>query len=165
MARYCTHENEVEDPRYRAFLGRLCTPLVPLLRAKAQGLDFGCGPGPALAAMLREAGFGMEVYDKYFSPILPSGKFDFITCTETAEHFRRPRHEFERLNSWLKPHAWLGLMTEQSPTDETSFAKWYYHKDPTHLVFYSPETIQWLCGFFDWTYQQPRPNVWLLQKR
>ncbi|MCB0405492.1 MAG: class I SAM-dependent methyltransferase [Bdellovibrionales bacterium] len=165
FARYQTHENEIHDPRYREFLNRLCQPLLALLSPSAKGLDFGCGPGPALAVMLEETGKRVTLYDKYFYPELPTGDFDFITCSETAEHFRHPRLEFERLNTLLRRHGWLGLMTEQSPTDKGIFSDWYYLKDPTHLMFYTPATIQWLCDSFGWTYHQPRPNVWLLQKR
>ena len=39
------------------FLGRLAEPLVERLDPGASGLDFGCGPGPALAAMLTRRGY------------------------------------------------------------------------------------------------------------
>ncbi|MEM0955075.1 MAG: hypothetical protein AAGI24_13115, partial [Pseudomonadota bacterium] len=55
-AEYLLHENAVDDPGYRRFLSRLAVPLLARLPAESEGLDFGCGPGPALAAMLREAG-------------------------------------------------------------------------------------------------------------
>jgi len=45
------------DPRYRRFLARLAEPLIAHLPKGARGLDFGCGPGPTLSLMLREAGF------------------------------------------------------------------------------------------------------------
>ena len=53
---YDLHRNEVNDPGYRRFLSRLSEPLLQRLTPGASGLDFGCGPGPALAHMLEEAG-------------------------------------------------------------------------------------------------------------
>ena len=44
-AHYLTHENEVDDPRYRAFLSRLANPLLERLKPGSHGLDYGCGPG------------------------------------------------------------------------------------------------------------------------
>ena len=59
------------------------------------GLDFGCGPGPALANMMQSDGYEMEIYDPFFFPNKDalSKKYDFITCTETAEHFFNPHDE------------------------------------------------------------------------
>src|SRR5688572_9419898 len=51
-AEYRLHQNDSADPRYRQFLGRVTGPLVPLLRPGSEGLDYGCGPGPALSVML-----------------------------------------------------------------------------------------------------------------
>ena len=51
-AHYDHHENDPDDPRYRAFLSKLSAPLLERLPPGASGLDYGCGPGPALAAML-----------------------------------------------------------------------------------------------------------------
>jgi hypothetical protein len=55
---YDTHENSPDDPGYRAFLNRLAAPLLAQLPSgqPLSGLDFGCGPGPTLSVMLREAG-------------------------------------------------------------------------------------------------------------
>ncbi|MBA4731810.1 MAG: 2-polyprenyl-3-methyl-5-hydroxy-6-metoxy-1,4-benzoquinol methylase, partial [Alcanivorax sp.] len=55
-AQYDLHRNEPDDPGYRRFLDQLGAPLCERLSAGARGLDFGCGPGPALARMLEERG-------------------------------------------------------------------------------------------------------------
>ena len=49
-ARYLQHNNEVDDPAYREFLGRMYYALRPHLNAGAKGLDYGAGPGTRLAA-------------------------------------------------------------------------------------------------------------------
>ncbi len=65
---YLHHENDPGDPAYRRFLARLADPLLERMPAGLSGLDYGCGPGPALAVMLREAGHAMAVYDPFFRP-------------------------------------------------------------------------------------------------
>ena len=67
-AHYCTHQNKIDDPNYRKFLSKLSIPLKCNLTNHRIGLDYGCGPGPALAAMLEEDGFQMCKYDPFFFP-------------------------------------------------------------------------------------------------
>ena len=100
------------------------------------------GPGPALAAMLREAGHEVEVSDPFFAPdaTMLQGAYGFITCTETAEHFHRPGEEFARLASMLRPGGILAVMT-MFQTDDARFEAWHYRLDPTHVVFYRAETF------------------------
>ena len=49
--RYAQHNNDIYDKNYRKFLSRLYDPLVKKLIKGSTGLDYGCGPGPALAEM------------------------------------------------------------------------------------------------------------------
>ena len=51
--RYAQHNNDIYDSEYRTFLSRLYNPIVKKLPAGAMGLDYGCGPGPALVHMFR----------------------------------------------------------------------------------------------------------------
>ena len=92
LVRYQLHENSPDAPRYRGFLSRLSTHLVPKLPTAAEGLDFGSGPGPTLSVMLEEQGFRMNLYDPFFAPSTDALErtYDFITCTETVEHFYQP---------------------------------------------------------------------------
>ena len=46
---YDRHRNNVADEGYRRFLARLADPLLKRLPSNSEGLDYGCGPGPALA--------------------------------------------------------------------------------------------------------------------
>ena len=114
LARYLLHENSPEDCRYREFLGRLTAHLIPKLQPGAKGLDFGSGPGPTLSVMLEEMGFFVDLYDPYFAPnTAPLERtYDFVTCTETVEHFYQPAKEFNRFNQLLRRGGWLGIMTE-----------------------------------------------------
>ena len=163
--RYLTHNNDPEDGRYRDFLARLFDHLHPRLTPGATGLDYGAGPGPALATMMREAGFIVRVYDPFFhqDPSALEREYDFITCTETAEHFSGPRDEFERFQALLKPSGWLGIMTAMLDTWR-GFPDWHYHRDPTHISFYSASTMLWIGNHYLWDVLFPRQNVVLFQK-
>ena len=164
-AHYRTHQNDPADPRYRHFLSRLADPLLQRLPPASAGLDYGCGPGPALACMLREAGHDVAVYDPLFSPdpAALAATYDFITCSETIEHFHQPLEEFARLNRMLRPGGWLGLMT-CFLTDETLFAPWHYRRDPTHVVFYREATLRQIAANFGWACTIPVKNVALMHK-
>ncbi len=164
-AHYGLHENEPDDPGYRAFLSKLSKPLLEKLRPGMRGLDYGCGPGPALAAMLREAGYRMSLYDPLFRPdrAVLAGAYDFIVCTETAEHFHDPADEFDRLDGMLRPGGWLGLMT-CFQTDDARFADWHYRKDPTHVVFYRAATLRWIARDRGWVCEIPVKDVALMRK-
>lgn len=165
LSRYLLHENSPEDCHYRKFLSRLTDHLIPKLHSGAHGLDFGSGPGPTLSIMLEEAGFPMAIYDPYFAqntfPL--EHTYDFITCTETVEHFYRPGREFHRFNQLLRRGGWLGIMTEMLASDE-DFANWWYHREPTHVCFYKQETMAWIAAQHGWKVEYPRKNVTLFYK-
>lgn len=162
---YQMHENDPADDGYRHFLSRLAEPLLQVLPPQRQGLDFGCGPGPALAMMMEEAGHQVALYDPFFYPHEEAlqQQYDFITCTEVVEHFHRPARQFELFEHLLKPQGWLAIMT-CFQTDDEAFAHWHYRRDPTHVIFYREETFHTLADDFGWHCETDR-NIALLQKR
>ena len=164
-AYYGLHENEPSDPRYRAFLDRLATPLASRLAKGAEGLDYGAGPGPTLSGMLQERGFDVQVYDPLFAPHggALERTYDFVACSETVEHFFSPRKEFARLDRLLRPEGWLGVMTGMRPEGQ-GFATWHYARDPTHVSFYSHRTMRWIAAAFGWALHFPGRNVALFCK-
>lgn len=164
-AHYGTHENDPDDPGYRAFLGRLADPLAARLAPGAEGLDYGSGPGPTLSRMMEERGFRVRIYDPFFAPDANAlrGTYDFVACTETAEHFHHPAAEFARLDGLLRPGGWLGVMTELLD-DARDFATWRYARDPTHVCFYHADTLRWIAGAHGWRMEQPARNVVLFRK-
>lgn len=165
-AHYALHENRVDDPRYRGFLARLADPLLERVPAGSHGLDFGCGPGPALAHMLRERGLRVTVYDPLYFPddVALEARYDFITMSEVAEHLHDPAREFARLFGLLRPGGLLAVMTG-FPPEAAAFAAWHYRRDPTHVVFYAPDTLRWLAHRHDADCEIPCPNVALLRRR
>ena len=162
---YELHENDPEDAGYLRFLSKLADPLTERLPPGAEGLDFGCGPGPALAGMLEEAGFAMALYDPFFHPDMASldRTYDFITCTEVVEHLYEPAEVFSLLDRLLRPGGWLGIMT-CFQTDDERFDNWHYRRDPTHVVFYRQATFEWLARKYGWALEVPVKDVVLLRK-
>lgn len=164
-AHYGTHENDPDDPGYRAFLARLADPLAERLAPGAEGLDYGSGPGPALSRMMAERGFAMRDYDPFFAPDAEALRrtYDFVACSETAEHFHAPAAEFARLHGLLRPGGWLGVMTEMLD-DARDFANWRYARDPTHVCFYHVDTMRWIADAHGWRMETPARNVVLFRK-
>ncbi len=164
-AEYDRHQNSVDDPGYRRFLQPAAEAVGQRVRVGATVLDYGCGPGPALGMMLRERGYRVRLYDPLYrpDPSFLDQRFEAITCTETAEHFHDPAAEFERLHDLLKPSGWLVVMT-RFQTNDNRFADWHYRRDPTHVVFYRPQTFTVLGQRFGWRVATRRPNLVLIQR-
>ena len=165
QAEYRLHQNHPGDAGYRRHLEQLTGPLLQRLPPAQSGLDFGCGPGPVLPDLLRDAGHAVALYDPFFHPdnTALAKRYDFVTCTEVVEHFHHPAEEFRRLQGLLKPGGWLGVMT-RFQTDDARFAQWHYRRDPTHVVFYRETTLRWLAQHHGWLCEIPGPNVALLHK-
>jgi hypothetical protein len=146
-AEYDKHQNAPTDAGYRRFLGRLFEPLRERLPPAQQGLDFGCGPGPTLSVMLREAGHECAEYDPFYAPDhqVFTRDFDFITATEVVEHLHFPGEELNRLWGLLRPGGMMGLMTKRV-IDREAFGAWHYKNDPTHVCFFSRETFEWVAN-------------------
>jgi hypothetical protein len=164
--RYLEHENIIEDMGYRNFLSKLSNPLMKKIKATAKGLDFGCGHGPALADIFKSNNYSIDIYDPFFFPNddIFSKKYDFITCTETAEHFFNPKKEFDLINKLLKKEGWLGVMTSFLPTQE-AFDSWHYRRDPTHVVFYAEETFEVIAQQRNWHCEIITKDVVLFYKK
>jgi len=163
---YLQHRNEPDDPGYRRFLSKLAQPLLARLAPRSSGLDYGCGPGSALAEMLGEAGHRVALYDPLFHPDpAPLGQqYDFVTCSETAEHFHDPGREFDCLGGLVRPGGWLAVMT-CFQTDDARFADWHYRRDPTHVVFYRDVTLRHIAQRRGFDCEIPVKDVALMRKR
>jgi hypothetical protein len=164
LAEYRRHDNRTGDPGYRRFLSRLAEPVLARVRPPARGLDFGCGPGPALAAMLEEAGIVMDLYDPFFypNPSVFQRHYQLITASEVVEHLACPGRELERLWSLLTPGGWLGIMTQRLP-DAADFAAWGYRREPTHVSFFADQTFRYLADRWQADLVFPESTVALLR--
>lgn len=167
-ARYLHHQNVPTDPGYRAFLDRLLAPLTAALTPAERppvGLDFGCGPGPTVSAMLSERGVACSDYDPYFcADDRKLGRvYDFVTCTEVIEHVRDPLPFLHQLDALLAPGGVLGITTGIL-VDDASFKGWHYHRDFTHIRFFRPETLAWIAARLGWRLERPSRDVALFHK-
>ena len=145
-ARYDLHENDAANRGYRKFLQQLTQPLIAHMGPPPQhGLDFGSGPGPVLAQMLKTRGYTLSLYDPFYAPDqkVLDRTYDFVTCTEVMEHFYQPAKEWEWLLNCLKPGGWLGIMTKLID-DLSIFPDMHYITDDTHVSFFSRQTFKFL---------------------
>lgn len=162
---YDGHDNQVDDPRYRSFLMRAFGEVLSRLPPSTSGLDFGCGPGPALIAMGREAGYQMAGYDKFYAdfPELLTRQYDFITSTEVIEHIATPRAVLDGPWACLKPGGILVLQTQRVLGDER-FKSWRYRHDPTHIVFFAEASFRALAARWQAQVEFPHADVAVITK-
>ena len=162
--RYLLHENDPLNKDYREFLNRLLEPLTEKINPSMTGLDFGCGPTTAVSHILKEKNIECASYDPhFFNDIkLLESQYDFIVCSEVVEHFYRPKKEFDLLNILLNPGGWLAVMTQSPPAD---FASWGYHRDPTHVSFFSDKTLAWIANRYSYEVFRHNAGVRLFKKK
>ena len=162
---YDKHQNSPDDDGYRKFLSRLFVPLQERISPISHGLDFGSGPGPTLSVMFEEAGHQMSLFDLFYAPDTQTlqKQYDFITASEVVEHLHNPAAEFALLWSVLKPGGWLGIMTKLA-LDKSAFSRWHYKNDPTHVCFFSRQTMKWLAEKWQTEVQTIGKDVFLFQK-
>ncbi|MBW6479875.1 MAG: class I SAM-dependent methyltransferase [Bacteroidales bacterium] len=147
--RYLKHNNDVNDPGYRAFAMPMAKAVMSTFNNENTGLDFGSGTGPVVSTILRENNYQIELYDPFFHPHphLLEKTYDFIVSCEVVEHFFKPRKEFQLMKSLLKPHGKLFCMTGLY-NKSIDFSTWHYKNDFTHVFIYQKETMEWISGNF-----------------
>jgi hypothetical protein len=148
---YDHHNNSLENDGYvKMFENFLDYTLSDLTKVK-NALDFGSGPTPVLAELLKRRGLEVEYFDKFYQPkkIYKTKKYDLITSTEVFEHLENPKEVLNLLSNHLNPNGIISLMTLFHTNIESDFLKWWYRRDPTHITFFTPKTIEIMakeCG-------------------
>ena len=164
-ARYEEHNNDADDAGYRNFLERITEPIKSRFAEGCRGLDFGCGPTPLLAAILKHDGYEMNVFDPFYAPnqsVLET-KYDFIVTTEVVEHLSNPLSEFERLFSLIRDDGMLAVMTR--PYNETVYFRgWHYKNDATHISFFSVETFEWMSKHLGEGFRQFDSDIFVFDR-
>ena len=148
--RYNLHENNEEDAGYRAYFQRFLDFTLPLVLNVKRALDFGCGKTTLLANMLEEINIECDVYDPIYHPDTSndSKKYELIVLVEVFEHLHDPKKVFKSLINRLEEGGYLAIQTQFHPNDRALFKKWYYHQDPTHIVFFTVKTFKVLCDMY-----------------
>lgn len=149
--RYKFHHNDVFDEGYTKFLNKLIKPLEAKFDEVVCHLDFGSGVRSYFSEYFLKQGKKSEMYDLYFYPDkkILTNQFDLITCSEVAEHFKDPNSSWDELNKLLSDDGYLAVMTSFLK-EEIDFEKWWYKNDPTHVVFYSLKTLNYIATRFNW---------------
>lgn len=151
-ARYQLHNNSINESGYVNFLENAIRPTLPFISTKNIGLDFGCGPSPVLAQILKQKNIPCYYYDPFFFPDMPEiNTFDFIFATECFEHFYHPKKTIDKIISLLSQNGILTIMTEMW-LDKSHFSNWYYTKDPTHVCFFHQKTFDFLAQLYHLQY-------------
>jgi len=149
---YQGHNNTIENVGYVNMFNKFMVKTVDkYCKDKKNVLEFGSGPGPVLAELLKQKGYEVDIYDPYFSPekVFEGKKYDIITSTEVFEHFNDPLKEIGLLKKILKKDGYLCIMTRFHPKDEEEFKNWWYRRDLTHISFYTPKTFKYIANKFD----------------
>ncbi|MFZ4714277.1 MAG: class I SAM-dependent methyltransferase [Bacteriovoracaceae bacterium] len=163
-SRYLEHNNDITDQRYRAYLLSTLLPIRERLVKEMKILDYGCGPTESLSILLREEGYQSSSYDPYFFPfdLESENEYHLIILSECIEHFYHPAKEFIKLKVLLKETGHLLIRTERHNGKEM-FANWYYHKDPTHVIFFSERTFQYVALMLQMKVEFPSKNIVILR--
>jgi hypothetical protein len=148
-AHYECHENDPNDIRYQNFLSPVTNAILKDFSQSDKGLDFGAGKGSPIVKILLDNEYDISQYDLFFfnDKEKLTQKYNYIACTEVAEHFKEPNKEFRQLKNMLLPNGKLYIMTDMFD-ENRDFGTWYYKTDPTHVFLYHPKAFEWIAQAF-----------------
>ena len=144
---YDLHQNTLDNEGYVNYLDDFIQKAVVPFKETYQSsaLDFGSGPGPVLAHLLKEKYHAkVNIYDPFYAPndTYVHQTYDLITTTEVFEHLKDPIQTLNALKALLKPDGIISIMTLFHPKDQIKFFDWFYIRDESHIVFFTPKTFQ-----------------------
>jgi len=150
QAHYLCHNNDPEDIRYQNFVSPVTNAILANFKRQHKGLDFGSGTGSPIVKVLEDNGYDIKQFDLFFHnhPDVLQQTYDYIACSETAEHFKEPYKEFYQLRKLLKPNGKLYIMTDRFEP-ERDFGTWFYKTDPTHVFLYHKKAFEYIKQEFD----------------
>ncbi len=146
-ARYMFHQNTLLNEGYVGMFLEKISLIHQYCHGVNSVLDYGCGPEPVLAELLRRDGYKCDIYDPYFFPEFPECTYDLVISTEVFEHFRNVKSEIYNINSLLNPGGYVAVMTSLHDSVE-NFEMWWYITDPTHICFFGLKTFELISKKF-----------------
>jgi len=164
-ARYQTHNNDVDNSGYQAFVKPIVDTVKQNFTANDKGLDYGAGPGPVISKLLKEVAYDISVYDPFFHPdkALLERQFDYIVACEVIEHFHFPLDEFQFLYNRIKPDGKLICMTSVYHP-KIDFKTWHYKNDKTHVLFYHKKSLEFIQSHFGFSQLDIVENLIIFSK-
>ncbi len=146
---YEQHNNSIENEGYvQMFKGFLDETVMPFRNKGKKALDFGSGPSPVLAEILkRDYGYDVNIYDLFYANdnSYKHCIYDLITSTEVIEHVDQPLGFLENLAMHIGDDGVIGIMTLFHTNNKEHFMDWFYRRDITHISFYTPKTFQYMA--------------------
>jgi SAM-dependent methyltransferase len=166
---YDYHQNDEDNIGYVNYLNDFIQSAVFPFMKNGHILDFGSGPNPVLAKLLKnQYGYQVDIYDYYYHHDLDykNRTYDMITSTEVIEHLRNPMNYFNQFHDLLNPKGYLSMMTLFHPKNQEHFFKWFYIRDITHVSFYTVKTIEVIAEKtgFDMVYTNHHRYIVLIKK-
>ena len=148
--RYDLHENSNDSEGYKSYFYRFLDFVLPLISMPKKALDFGCGESKLLSNILNDMKIDTYVYDPiyYSNSASLNQKYQLIVSVEVFEHLHHPKKIFEQLLNMLETDGYMAIQTQFHTNNIEEFKKWYYHQDPTHIVFYTEKTFKILCDIY-----------------
>jgi len=144
--RYDLHENSENNIGYRDYFNRFLNFILEDIQKPKTALDFGCGATALLSKILKEKDIQCDFYDPIYYPKNNyNNKYDLILSIEVFEHLHNPKETFKSLVEKINPNGYLAIQTAFYPQNRDKFLKWYYRLDPTHIIFFSPNTFKILA--------------------
>lgn len=146
--RYSSHENSEDDSGYISYLKGTRDQILPFLKSKALGLDFGCGKTELLSQLFLQEDFKVDSYDVFFHPHedIWQKKYDFIILSEVIEHLREPLAIMKALSTILQPSGQMFIKTKFYPESSEKFKNWFYKRDKTHVQFFNARSMEYLAN-------------------
>jgi len=145
---YDRHENSIENEGYvNMFKNFLDTGVLPF-KSSGSLLDYGSGPEPVLIEIIkRDYTFSTDHYDPHYAPEkkFENKPYDVIVSTEVIEHVDDPVTFMKTLSDLLTSGGILSIMTLFHSNKDAEFLKWWYHRDETHISFFTEKTLRVLA--------------------
>lgn len=143
--RYDKHSDNIEDKGYQQFVSPIIDAVTANYIPTNKGLDYGCGKTAIIETLLQRKQYNIVGYDPIYFPDqeLLTAHYNYITCCEVVEHFYNPKLEFDKLEKLLQPEGKLYLKTNLYK-DTIDFKGWWYKNDPTHVIFYTKKSMEFI---------------------